>query len=257
VQANEPPPETTGPSIYNDRVVAYLDLLGFSNLVRNGHPQDALAALEQVRQTQRRAAKRKEETPEWVDFSMFSDSVACSIDLKNGDQDILVELRAWALVNFTRSFYLALLERGVLARGAIVRGELFHRDPIVFGPALVAAHDDETRAIYPRILVDAEVVRLASTLSTGKILAPPEAMFKRDKDGTFVIRMFAPHAKLTKEEGLAREIFYPRYLKVARQLRENAPNKKVEQKLDWLVADIEEDQREFGDLVSRLPSKHV
>jgi hypothetical protein len=162
MQGSEGPLKPAEPLVYSDRVVAYLDLLGFSNLVLDGRAEDALFALEQVQQTQERAVKEKSKNPEWFDFSMFSDSIAVSIDLVSGDPKVSMELRAWILVNFVRSVYLARLKAGVLVRGAIVRGGLYHEDPIVFGPALVAAYRDEMRAVYPRVVVNTKVVELAS-----------------------------------------------------------------------------------------------
>ena len=47
-----------------------------------------------------------------------------------------------------------LLHMGFLTRGAIVVGDLYHRDNIIFGPALVEAHTIESReAFYPRVIV--------------------------------------------------------------------------------------------------------
>jgi hypothetical protein len=47
-----------------------------------------------------------------------------------------------------------LLHMGFLTRGAIVVGDLFHRDNVIFGPALLEAYQIESReAFYPRIIV--------------------------------------------------------------------------------------------------------
>ncbi len=53
-----------------------------------------------------------------------------------------------------------LLHAGFLTRGAAVLGNLYHRDNVIVGPALVEAADMEGReAIYPRILLSPAVIR--------------------------------------------------------------------------------------------------
>ena len=50
---------------------------------------------------------------------------------------------------------LDLLASGFLLRGAIAKGLLHHSERVIFGPALLYAHDSERNvAKYPRIVVD-------------------------------------------------------------------------------------------------------
>jgi hypothetical protein len=52
---------------------------------------------------------------------------------------------------------------GYFIRGAIVKGNLFHDDKMVFGDALVSAYNLEQRVVrYPRIMVAQEVAEEAS-----------------------------------------------------------------------------------------------
>ena len=52
------------------------------------------------------------------------------------------------------ALYKSFVQEKILLRGAICRGDLFHSGNIVFGPAMVKAHEaEENIAIYPRIIL--------------------------------------------------------------------------------------------------------
>lgn len=51
------------------------------------------------------------------------------------------------------------LERPILSRGAIVKGQLYHKDDVLFGPGFVKAYLlEEKEAVYPRIIIDEEAL---------------------------------------------------------------------------------------------------
>ena len=84
-------------------------------------------------------------------FGAFSDHFVFSMPATYG---------LWFL-NTASKFIIDLLHAGVLTRGAAVLGDLYHRDNVIFGPALVEAAEIETReSIYPRILLSSEVVKV-------------------------------------------------------------------------------------------------
>lgn len=60
------------------------------------------------------------------------------------------------VINMVGSLYgVFLVEYGLMMRGGIATGELHHDHQVVFGPALVRAYElENTRAIYPRVLID-------------------------------------------------------------------------------------------------------
>jgi hypothetical protein len=112
---------------YEQRVVLFLDILGFSDLVKNGRVHRLLDALEHL---QGRALEVKDEGN--FDFTAFSDCVVVSAPLSK----VNAVLR---LVRYAKFLALDLLAKGFLTRGAIVSGELYHKGAIVLGPALVDA----------------------------------------------------------------------------------------------------------------------
>ena len=50
-------------------------------------------------------------------------------------------------------------EYGLLFRGGIASGKYYHEDNIMFGPAVIKAHEIETKACYSRIVVEEELAK--------------------------------------------------------------------------------------------------
>jgi hypothetical protein len=102
-----------------------------------------------------------------------------------------------------------LLGIGIYVRGAIVRGALHHTDALLFGPALVDAHEIEQRvAKYPRIVVTAMAAPfVVSAINPSLPAQAAEPQWSRDSDGLMFLEIFKRRADGTREDfyqGLAR-----------------------------------------------------
>ncbi len=155
------------PSIkYEIRTVAFIDILGFSDLVARslkdvsflGKLHNALKIVEyQGRVWVAQAFKNPNNTSEnnkpeidAMDFRShsFSDCIVLS---QRGTFVVPLFLSVSQLM-------MALMDLGVLVRGGISIGPLYHDTNIVFGPALIEAYKLESRgAKSPRILVSGKV----------------------------------------------------------------------------------------------------
>ena len=81
---------------------------------------------------------------------------------------------------------ISFLQEGILIRGAITRGELFHYGDTIFGPALVEAYELESKiAIYPRIIFTRDVFWLENFHSEIKEISQENIMnnVQIDSDG--------------------------------------------------------------------------
>ena len=83
--------------------------------------------------------------------TMFSDSIILSCELDNWDDftifaESLAELQS------------GLLEHGILLRGGVELGDLYHEDMYIFGEGLLAAYFLENEAVVPRILVGEKLI---------------------------------------------------------------------------------------------------
>lgn len=176
-------------SNYEKRVVAFVDILGFRSLLTRMATEPELFetirdALESVMEygimSRQSAALNSHYHESGIEMSAFSDCYA--ISARVGDELLVI--------NVTRQLVLCLLEVGVISRGAVVVGDLYHQHPVVFGQALVDAYELESSAAnYPRILVTEEVVSAIHELDKLHGTSYAESII-RDSDGCWFIDAF-------------------------------------------------------------------
>lgn len=78
------------------------------------------------------------------------------------------------------------LKRGILCRGGIARGRMYHADGILFGEGLVRAYDLEREvAKNPRIVIADDVAPSILFLIDDQI-----PLIKRDNDGRLILNVF-------------------------------------------------------------------
>jgi hypothetical protein len=139
---------------YAQRYVAFLDILGFSEIVK-GTDRDALpnrfdALVKTLEEINSRENELDDEVGDDFKFQTFSDSIVMSA---NASTNGLVYL-----LYAVRQFALNLLGNGILTRGAIAKGKLHHVGSVMFGPAFLDAYRIEHEiAKYPRIVLSEAV----------------------------------------------------------------------------------------------------
>ncbi len=141
-------------TIYSERYVAFVDILGFSEIVRNSQYSPYQAAelvrvLERIRSRATSAAIKQTDDLLGDDFKAqsFSDTIVLS--------EAASETGLKYLLFSVENLVLDLLAQGILTRGGVAKGLLHHSDAVAFGPAFLAAyHLETTIAKYPRIVVD-------------------------------------------------------------------------------------------------------
>jgi hypothetical protein len=133
--------------------VAYIDILGFSEIVKQSATDTSLRD-DLAKILSEIGAPRSKDGggPAGVNFyfQTFSDSiVASSDDSVAGLTFLLIAVNTLAT---------KLLENKLLIRGAITKGDLYHNNEIMFGPAFLEAYEiEKTIAKYPRIVVSKQV----------------------------------------------------------------------------------------------------
>lgn len=147
---------------YEQRFVAFIDILGFSRAVEESAPPARRITLDQLREAL--------QVPEPVQadkvvvgrigdisrsghrLNQFSDTIVVSTQF--------TEAGLMHLLMHAEKIGFRLLKLGFLCRGGIASGWLYHDDAIVLGPALLAAyHIEKNVAKHPRIVLDVAVAQ--------------------------------------------------------------------------------------------------
>lgn len=186
---------------YEMRVTAYIDILGFSDIISNTIDKngtdvveqislihDAYEAVRDVWNLDLSSSERKEITVSDTKIvTTFSDSIVISFKITEQSEvfHTILELQ-WMIMR--------LIVKGILCRGAVTYGKLYHTEQMLFGPALVEAYLLESKAaLYPRVILDKSLIDLGS--KSGRHNPEDEAgyikdMLERDTDGMYYIDYF-------------------------------------------------------------------
>lgn len=154
---------------YEDRLVAFVDVLGWSYAVRrSGTDAQGLAWFAELLQgmEQQAAGSRQFSStfPEDIplpgtvrDFqaTQFSDCLVLSVPF---DAPYAMS----SMEQWLGQLCIIAAQNGFLLRGGLVRGPLLHKERVVLGPAMLDAYDlERCVAVYPRIIADASIFQEA------------------------------------------------------------------------------------------------
>lgn len=144
------PPEATD---YTERVVGFVDILGFGEAVRRADTNTAL------RGQLLTALRTIQSAPNEIDdadlrVQTFSDSLILSA--KSTYEGL------WRLLLLIKDLALQMLELGLLIRGGVTIGNIYHDNRVVFGVGVNEAYRlESTVAKYPRIVLARTAVQAA------------------------------------------------------------------------------------------------
>jgi hypothetical protein len=164
--------------VYEDRLLAFFDILGFSKWIdesiKDGNK--ATKILNLLTALSKMSAQFQTED---MSITLFSDTLCLSYHMPPNFATFCCGL---SLV------VTSLLGQGYAVRGAVVRGQLYHKGNVIFGPGLVRAYGLEQRlALFPRIIIDPLLVLDLSN--------PNDAAFEpvfRDHDGLQCVNFLSP-----------------------------------------------------------------
>ncbi|MGC2222333.1 MAG: hypothetical protein WA624_08180 [Methylocella sp.] len=172
---------------YETRVLAFVDLLGFSKLVLTS-PSNA-EAMAKVVGVMNLLFKFEQENYELLqnhaeDVSFCSDCVVLS-----GSID-----RLWCVFREIGKLARQALAIGVPCRGGVATDDCYHRRGMVVGPAMVTAYRLEQAAKHPRIVLDDGTVELWKAHVKDEINpAAWSDVVRLDEDGRWYINIFHQH----------------------------------------------------------------
>jgi len=149
---------------YENRIVAFIDLLGFKEIImdtvvgKNMDNTENIGKVHELLLAMRRSLDIDEGYNEFIkskQVTQFSDSVVISF-LHDEESAVF-----WTLFEI-QCLIVEIVSKGFLCRGGLTSGKLIHTNKLLFGPAFIDAYLMESKkAIFPRIIVDPEVIETA------------------------------------------------------------------------------------------------
>ena len=199
----------------SNHIIAYLDILGAKDMICNDNDFDFLNHLNMFMED------AIAESGGWVFpgeegiyIKIFSDNILLAMELKDNDEQR--EDKMAMLFNTVANIYNEILRYGYLMRGAIVEGEFFHNDIIVYGKGLVEAVQlEENVAKYPRIIVKTKVNEANSWY-----------YLMKDSDGEAFLNIFGLC------EGVDDATFKINILELLKKYKNN---EKIKEKIIWMI----------------------
>jgi hypothetical protein len=178
---------------YEDRIVAFIDILGFSNIIKatinsNGELNNLGGALTYVHNYFNEISNDYDD-PSILQLSQFSDSIVISISMKHS-------LEMTVIFKHLKMIQIELLYKNILLRGGIVKGLLIHNHNLLLGPGMINAYNLESKcAMHPRIVIDPKVLwqfgRIDGNRQQERLINfNYENSFAKEADGTYYIDYF-------------------------------------------------------------------
>lgn len=248
------------PANYAQRLIAYIDILGWRDAADRLTPETMLEAVNLIHAEAGafNAAKRQEvlelsRKNGWqalpgfqnVRVAAFSDNIAVSMPSEYG-----------ASIFAVRRICLGLLQLGFLARGGVTIGDLYHEDNLVFGPALNRAYEIESKeAKFPRLICDESVVKLFDKQTMDHELMVDE------NDGKYIVDLYSP--PLAKAPSDVWRQFLDNYYKFAETLKMieskigSLGETRKRKKWEYMKAYVEKAKKRLFELIgSDLPPEY-
>lgn len=141
-----------------EQFVAFIDVMGFSNLVKSGK----INTLESYFDTVTKVLDNISQSSDIIKSFLISDSIILiSPKGKNG----LVKL-----LHAIKKIQSELLSKKILLRGAVAFGEVYYNKNknIIVGKGFIRAYLLEKEAIYPRVIIDPQIIKIYNSESPDK-----------------------------------------------------------------------------------------
>lgn len=187
---------------YEQRIVAFIDILGFKALLddttdNKGNDDEeainklisAYEAIRDIWDLDKKSDYLDTKSSDTKKVSIFSDCLVVSFEVDQPSEVFftLLEIK-WLIMR--------LISRRILCRGAVSIGKFIHTDNYLFGPALVEAYTLESKAaMYPRVILDHTVIEAgadngSSHHSFSQEQEYVQSLLELDSDGMYYIDYF-------------------------------------------------------------------
>jgi len=171
--------------MYEERIISFVDILGFKEMVKNNSAEYINRILSIPKDY---FDKQPEEKYKDIQISMFSDSIIISFVYT-------IEHAVYTLLLDLENILIEFILEGVICRGSIVKGEVFHNKDFLFGPAFINAYELEKNMKNPKIGFSKEIYDIGCKYHHPKNTNKQEeyslkTLFMDDEDGYYYIDYF-------------------------------------------------------------------
>ena len=244
---------------YKDSIVVFLDLLGFSNTVKNSKEDSIKNIFDLVfyikawntSNGENKFIEKKDfiyedflndkvvdykKIQKELQISFFSDSMVITFPYSNDE----LQIKLFLIIRALSYFISKIAMQNFFVRGGISIGKMFHEDNIYFGPAYLEAHRLESKvAIYPRVIFSENLKQ--------KVKEIPYT--KESKDGLVHVDWIYFLEKQEKSNIIARFSNLPSLQNITNIVNQNimsTKNIKVLTKYIWLRSQIENEKHIYS-----------
>jgi hypothetical protein len=231
------PPSSLPEGRYEERYLAFIDVLGFSEIIKKTRNQpELISVVHEALVGITKTAMSSRSSILGIQASSFSDNVVISLPPSGPGL-----FHLFGLIN---NFSQELLGLGMLFRGAIAKGAALHTEHVIFGPALVEAYNLETKvSLHPRVMLSDPVLEDAKSYA-GR--SPDQVkLFKRlVREDSFDV----PYLNFFTEWDEDDVAWQPESLAklnvlrviIENGLKENAKNPNVAEKYRWMARQLDQ-----------------
>jgi hypothetical protein len=173
--------KTVAQPSYEQRYCAFIDILGFAELIDNlTQGQTSFQSLQELLTRVHNAPPATAGTDERADFRAQSISDAVAISAAANVKGIA------SIIHSINRLAVELLAQGFFIRGAIVKDHLYHDDKMVFGNALTQAHRIEASVVrFPRVMVTRSVLQDIAAIDDKNA----SVLLRRSDDGPMFVHV--------------------------------------------------------------------
>jgi len=218
-------------AVYQKALLTYLDVLGFSDLIQTGHPDEILRVLSATKRKGK--AVKSGSTTHNSSVQNFSDLIV-RINCVSDEAVLPTLLKSELETLATIQCELTAFNR-ILLRGGVSLGDLYFDGEFMFGPALVKSHQlGEQVAVFPRIVVDSTLV--TQTLHCG-FDKEWQWHLQRGEDGAYFIDYLQPLLTSTREfhEKLIETLIAHKTTVEEKLIALSSRNERTKQKALWMA----------------------
>jgi hypothetical protein len=223
--------------IYEDRVVAFIDILGFrSHIEKSEKDENEFAKIFLATHFMKSEETRKiNNDNNYRKATSFSDNIVISYPL-DYNMDIVIDIIELQIL---------LTNHGFLLRGGIACGKLYHDESVVFGKAMIDAYELESNiAKYPRIVLSENYYDLLCNYKSNSNLM--NTYLIKDIDGFHYLNFLHLNNKHNQNE---RQDIIASIVKMERQIDDTLANNKkadIRAKMYWLKNYINMCREKYG-----------